>query len=50
MTRGEHFTNDEIDAAYKGAPIDDEGNLDYGAFVRMIKHGTQDESLVKSDV
>ncbi len=50
MTRGDHFTNDEIDAAYKGAPIDDEGNLDYGGFVRMIKYGTQDESLVKSDI
>jgi len=48
-TRGDHFTKDEVELAYKGAPIDDEGWLDYAAFVRLIKHGSKDEELVKTD-
>jgi len=47
MTSGDHFTEAEVELAYKGAPIDDEGLLDYAAFVRIIKHGTKDEDLVK---
>ncbi|XP_071476255.1 myosin regulatory light chain 12B-like [Diadema setosum] len=47
MSMGDHFTLEEVELAYKGAPIDDEGNLNYGAFVRIIKHGTKDEDLVK---
>ncbi|XP_033125521.1 myosin regulatory light chain RLC-A-like [Anneissia japonica] len=48
MQSGERYTQDEVDQMYKGAPIDDDGNLDYYAFVRIIKHGTKDEELVKS--
>ncbi|XP_041477046.1 myosin regulatory light chain 12A-like [Lytechinus variegatus] len=50
MTMGDHFTVDEVEQCYKGAPIDDEGNLDYSAFVRLIKHGSKDEELVKDDL
>ena len=49
MTMGEHLTLDEVEAAYKGAPIDDEGNLDYCGYVRLIKHGSKDEDLVKAE-
>jgi len=46
---GDHLTVEEVEAAYKGAPIDDEGNLDYMGYVRIIKHGTKDEDLVKQE-
>ena len=45
---GDRFTKDEVELMYKGAPIDDEGWLDYVGFVRIIKHGTKDEELVKT--
>ncbi|XP_022080822.1 myosin regulatory light chain 2, smooth muscle major isoform-like [Acanthaster planci] len=48
MTMGDRFTKDEVELMYKGAPIDDEGWLDYAGFVRIIKHGTKDEELVKT--
>ncbi|XP_072042426.1 myosin regulatory light chain 12A-like [Amphiura filiformis] len=47
-TMGDRLNKEEVDLMYQGAPLDDEGWLDYPAFVRQIKHGTKDEELVKS--
>ena len=47
-TMGDRLNKEEIDLMYQGAPLDDDGWLNYPAFVRIIKHGTKDEELVKS--
>ena len=45
---GDRLTKEEIDNMYQGAPLDEDGWLNYPAFVRQIKHGTKDEGLVKN--
>jgi len=42
-TMGDRFTDEEVDEMFRGAPIDADGNFDYNAFVRLIKHGSKDE-------
>lgn len=41
-TMGNRFTNEQVDIMFKGAPPKD-GLFDYRKFVRMLKHGEQDE-------
>ena len=33
----------QVDQMLRGAPVDSAGNFDYGAFTRILKHGTKDE-------
>ncbi|WP_411023016.1 EF-hand domain-containing protein, partial [Salmonella sp. s51228] len=47
-TMGDRLNKEEIDLMYQGAPLDDDGWLNYPSFVRIIKHGTKDEELVKA--
>ena len=42
-TMGDRFTDAEVDQMLRGSPIDNNGNFDYVAFTRILKHGTKDE-------
>jgi len=42
-TMGDRFTDAEVDQMLRGAPVDSNGNFDYVAFTRILKHGTKDE-------
>lgn len=33
----------QVDQMLRGAPVDTDGNFDYVAFTRILKHGTKDE-------
>ena len=33
----------QVDQMLRGAPVDSDGNFDYVAFTRILKHGTKDE-------
>ena len=41
-TMGDRFTDEEVDDMYMGAPIKN-GNFDYNAFTRILKHGTKEK-------
>ena len=42
-TRTHAHTHTQVDQMLRGAPVDSNGNFDYGAFTRILKHGTKDE-------
>lgn len=45
LTSFPHFllVHQQVDQMLRGAPVDGDGNFDYGAFTRILKHGTKDE-------
>lgn len=42
-TMGDRFSDEQVDQLFKGAPIDQDGNLNYGEFTKVLKHGTKDK-------
>ena len=42
-TMGDRFTKDQVDQLLKGTKIDDDGNLNYIEFTKVLKHGTTDK-------
>jgi len=42
-TMGDRFTKDQVEQLLKGTKIDDDGNLDYYEFAKVLKHGTKDK-------
>jgi len=43
MSMGERFTEDECDEMFNEAKVDKKGNFNYVEYVRLIKHGPQEE-------
>jgi len=43
MKLGDRFTEDECDEMFYCAKADDDGNFNYGEFVKVIKHGEKDD-------
>lgn len=42
-TMGDRFTEEEVDELLREAPIDKQGNFNYIAFTRILKHGAKDK-------
>jgi len=43
VTQGDRFTPEEVSMLFNSAPSDDDGNFDYVAFTKVIKHGDKEE-------
>ncbi|PFX32362.1 myosin regulatory light polypeptide 9-like [Stylophora pistillata] len=43
MKLGDRFTEEECDEMFTHANVDDDGNLNYNEFTKIIKHGEKDD-------
>merc|ERR1712130_718264 len=49
-TMGDRFTEDQVDDMFREAPIDQGGDFDYNAFVKILKHGKKDPDADKIEM